>query len=573
MPGRVFYIMKKTTKESPNWKLLFLTVSAIAFYALFSLRFGFFDVPSARINDFFVRLAANVRQTPEQLDDFIILTVDNDSVDFSNMRWPWRRGFMADILRDVSESEPKAVFFDFVLTGRSEPSEDEHLQETLYNMGNVIIASFINENGLPVIPHPVFTEAAYSYGFINNPFDKDDIIRRSRVMSLSKLSVDERAGDYSAVVKLFAFAQGLSGDDLYFSKSKLSIDSKRTNRSFPVRLNNDRTMEVNYAFSPDKFNIVPAWKVFKRQLPQGVFKDKLVLMGVTAELTHDMYRTPLGILPGIMIKAYELATMLTGRYVTRLPYAVEYVIFVVLLFFVAIFSYRFILGRGFLVFCILMLCYYFFYFAAVINNIYTDGFAPVFLGALLYIGANFYKQVRLRRDINKLQLLAVTDSLTGLYLRRYFQLRLKYEWSHARKTKAPFSLLMLDIDFFKKINDTYGHTCGDLVLSKVSGIIKECCRKVDIICRYGGEEFAIILPQTDHEGAGFLAEKIRATVETMSFDYDGQTINASVSCGIATYGKHEVEAPEELITLADDCLYKAKESGRNRVITCIDTCG
>ena len=565
--------MKKILRDGSTWRLLIFTLLLIAVYGILSFRHGFSDIPSAKINDVFVKTISTLKLAPEELDEFVIVAIDNDSIDFSNMRWPWRRGFMGDILNDISIGNPKSVFFDFVLTGRSEMEEDERLQNVLSDMKNVIIASFINENGLPVFPHPIFTESAYAHGFINNPFDKDNIIRRSRTMSLSKLSVDERVGDYSGIVKLVSFYNGISDDYITYNAKKKSIESVLPVKSgFPIKLNDDRTMSVNYSFSPSKFTIIPAWKVFKRQISVDTFKNKIVLMGVTAELTHDMYKTPLGTLPGIVIKAYELATVLSQGSISRFSYLFEYLILIVLLFIVGLFSYRFVLGRGFGIFCSMMLIYYAFYFILVWNNVYTDGFAPILLGGLIYIGANFYKQVRLRHDINKLQVLAVTDSLTGLYVRRYFQLRLKYEWSHARKTGSPFSLLMLDIDFFKNVNDTYGHLCGDMVLSKVSFIIQECCRKVDVVCRYGGEEFAIILAQTDHEGASFLAEKIRSTVEKTLFTYEQQEVKTSISCGITTYGRQAAESPEELIARADDCLYKAKEGGRNRVVSCSDKC-
>lgn len=561
--------MKKILKDISTGKLLLCTVLAVFLYAICSINYNAFDIPAAKINDVFLRLSAPVKPVPAELDEFVILAIDSDSIDFSNMRWPWRRGFTAEILEQLALGAPKTVFFDFVLTGRSDAEEDARLQKALTKLGNVFIASFIDDSGLLILPHPIFTEAAYGTGFVNNPFDLDNIIRRSRMVSLSKLSVDERVGDYSGMVKLFALYNGFSSDALLLDAKEKTIDSKTPIvGSFPIKLNADRTMSVNFSFTPDKFKVVPAWKVFKKQIDPSVFKDKIVLVGATAELTHDMYRTPLGIMPGIYVKGYELATMLSQDFVSRLSPQLEYLILTVLLFVIALFSYRFILSRGFFVFLSAMLVYYFFYLALTYNNIYTDGFAPLFMGAMIYIGANFYKQVRLRHDINKLQLLAVTDSLTGLYVRRYFQLRLQYEWSHARKTRVPFSLLMLDVDFFKKINDTYGHLCGDMVLAKVSAIIQECCRKVDIVCRYGGEEFAIVLSQTDNDGAIFLAEKIRSSIENASFVYEGQDVKVTISCGSTTYGKHPADAPEELIAQADDCLYKAKEGGRNKVVSC-----
>lgn len=561
--------MKRMIKDSSTWKLLVCTILAILLYLFLNIRYSLFTVPELKIHDFFVRTCASFKQAPEVLDDIVVVAIDNDSIDFSNMRWPWRRGFIADILTELDKGRPNALFFDFVLSGRSEYDEDKRLQSVIDSLGNVMIASFVDEDGLLVLPHPIFVDSAYTTGFVNNPFDDDSIIRRSRVMLLSRLSLDERVGEYSGMMKMLMFDQGLSFDDLrYWPKEQLIDSVIETGEAFPLPLNDERYMEINFSFMPKELTVVPAWKIFRGQADPKLFENKLVLFGATSELTHDTYKTPLGLLPGIYIKAYELATMLSGEYIKAVPTWIEYSVLAIILFMIALFSYRFVLGRGFIMFAFILGAYYFVYLFLVWNNVRADALAPLLVGATIYVGANFYKQVRLRHDINKLQLLAVTDSITGLYVRRYFQLRLQYEWSHSKKTRSVFSLLMMDIDFFKKINDTYGHLCGDMVLEQVSRLIQDCCRKVDIICRYGGEEFAVILPQTDNEGAKYLAEKIRTTIEKYKFTYEGQNVQVTTSCGVSTYGRIQAEAPEELIAQADDCLYKAKESGRNKVVSC-----
>lgn len=561
--------MKRLIKDISTWKLLVCTILVMVLYIFLNGQYGLLTIPELKIHDFFVRTCAGLKQAPAAIDDIVVIAIDNDSIDFSNMRWPWRRGFIADILMEMDFGRPKGVFFDFVLSGRSEPTEDKKLQSAFDTLGNVMIASFVDETGLLVLPHPIFVDSSYATGFVNNPFDSDSIIRRSRVMLLSRLSVDDRVGEYSGMMKMLMFDQGLSFDDLRYWPKEKQVDSVIDKGTvFPLPLNDDRFMEINFSFMPNKLNVVPAWKIFRQQVDPNVFNNKLVLFGTTSELAHDTYTTPLGMLPGIYIKAYELITMLSGSYVKTLPLWFEYSLLTIILFLIALFSYRFVLGRGFVTFAFILTAYYLWYVVLVWNNVRADALAPLLVGALIYVGANFYKQVRLRHDINKLQLLAVTDSITGLYVRRYFQLRLHYEWTHSKKTRSLFSLLMMDIDFFKKINDTYGHLCGDMVLEQVSAILQECCRKVDIICRYGGEEFAIILPQTDNEGAIYLAEKIRSTIESSKFTYEGQNVEVRISCGVATYGRIPADAPEELIAQADDCLYKAKESGRNQVVCC-----
>jgi diguanylate cyclase (GGDEF)-like protein len=162
--------------------------------------------------------------------------------------------------------------------------------------------------------------------------------------------------------------------------------------------------------------------------------------------------------------------------------------------------------------------------------------------------------------------LSITDGLTGLYNARYFYDRLEIEISRARRYGHPLSLFMLDIDFFKKYNDSYGHLSGDDALRRLALLIREESRDTDTVARYGGEEFSIILPETGSEQAQALAERIRNAVETtpMCPDPDAGETCLTVSIGIATLPEG-LSVAEELVRLADKALYRAKESGRNMV--------
>jgi len=123
--------------------------------------------------------------------------------------------------------------------------------------------------------------------------------------------------------------------------------------------------------------------------------------------------------------------------------------------------------------------------------------------------------------------------------------------------------MMLDIDHFKKINDTYGHLAGDFVLKEIAKIVKNLIRKSDICGRFGGEEFVILLPNTKLSGAMKLAERIRETIQNHTFDFNGKKINVTVSIGITSVGVND--SYESLISRADEALYEAKEKGRNRI--------
>jgi len=171
---------------------------------------------------------------------------------------------------------------------------------------------------------------------------------------------------------------------------------------------------------------------------------------------------------------------------------------------------------------------------------------------------SFLLMQELRRKKEQLEKMAVTDALTGLYNRRHIYDRLRQEGEKSDRYSSRFSIIMFDIDFFKRINDSYGHQFGDIILKKVADAIHSTARNVDISGRYGGEEFIVILPEVQLKGAIILAERIREKIENIKTDVPD--LKVSVSGGVAEFAGGNVE---ELVKKADQLLYKAKESGRN----------
>jgi len=168
--------------------------------------------------------------------------------------------------------------------------------------------------------------------------------------------------------------------------------------------------------------------------------------------------------------------------------------------------------------------------------------------------------------IEKLEELATTDALTGAYNRGHFNHTIEDEFKRSTRYKLPLSLIIMDADHFKSVNDDYGHPAGDAFLIALANELKKLVRDTDIAARFGGEEFAVILPQTDIDEAMILAERIRAGVEKMSIEHDGQKITRTVSVGVSTLKEGETKSTHQLLTVADQALYIAKESGRNRVV-------
>jgi diguanylate cyclase (GGDEF)-like protein len=156
------------------------------------------------------------------------------------------------------------------------------------------------------------------------------------------------------------------------------------------------------------------------------------------------------------------------------------------------------------------------------------------------------------------------DALTGLFNKGYLNEQLKYQFELARRSGNSMAILMLDIDHFKKVNDTYGHQCGDMVLKRIADILKEKSRIINIVGRYGGEEFLIIGPISDHKSGMYMGERIRTAIEHESFSYEGTDIKVTISVGVAVW-QPQIRSEHDLVKMADDALYAAKKNGRNQV--------
>ena len=167
-----------------------------------------------------------------------------------------------------------------------------------------------------------------------------------------------------------------------------------------------------------------------------------------------------------------------------------------------------------------------------------------------------------------IQRISFTDSLTDLANRRVFDYVLAREFKKTQRSLKPISLLMIDIDYFKQVNDNYGHLVGDAILEQLGLRLKESFRSVDMVARYGGEEFAVVLPDTEGDAARLVADRFRADVDATPFEVNGQLINLTISIGVAAYAGNSIKMKnrDALLQSADYALYQAKKLGRNLVV-------
>jgi two-component system, cell cycle response regulator len=210
------------------------------------------------------------------------------------------------------------------------------------------------------------------------------------------------------------------------------------------------------------------------------------------------------------------------------------------------------------------------------NGTFVDGQlvrgqVPLPEGARIHLGRHTVLSLA-RRDpleqvaARQLYESSMRDPLTDLHNRRFFDQRLREEFAFATRHQAPLSVILLDLDHFKKVNDTWGHPAGDEVLRQVAALIKRCLRREDVASRFGGEEFGVVVRTESHEGARAVAERMRKRLVETPIYHEGNLIPVTTSAGVATAAPpHLYESPGALLAAADQALYRAKAAGRNRI--------
>ncbi|HEX7479732.1 MAG TPA: diguanylate cyclase [Polyangiales bacterium] len=166
---------------------------------------------------------------------------------------------------------------------------------------------------------------------------------------------------------------------------------------------------------------------------------------------------------------------------------------------------------------------------------------------------------------SRLEQLAVLDDLTGLYNYRYLHTRLNEEFKRAERYREPLACVMVDIDYFKRINDRYGHDAGDAVLRETSARIRKAVREIDVVTRYGGEEFLLVLPSTNFSGALAVADRVWRAVGGETFALTNNAERVSISLGVAVFPSRDIKSKDQLLKAADRALYQAKGDGRDRI--------
>jgi diguanylate cyclase (GGDEF)-like protein len=530
------------------FRILSISVILCSVYALWIAPLNPVQIANLKVIDAFFYLSSKFNPLPKSGQNIALVTVDDESLREVGARWPWPRSVMAEIIKRISANGPAVICVDFVFAGKSvDPEDDSVLMDSLKGAGNVYAAAFFGSDGKYVVPDEALALGLRDFGFVNKPRDIDNTIRRMRPYFLSEAG---EVIDYSLSLKVAGSI----------------MNSPAGNIGISVPLSKDGTAYIKFFGSLDKFNSIPAWKVLKDTVDLSMLKNKMVFFGVTSESFHDTYHTPLGIMPGMVIDLNETLTYMNRSFFRYAGAEVNSMILFIFVLVAVFGGLRLSILSGIaLTACeiLILLSLGLFLF---LKDIMIDPAGPILLmvsSTILLHGARYVvlivENIVLRKE-------AVTDGLTGLYLYRYFELQLKRELKSAFHIHKNLALVIYDIDHFKKINDSYGHEFGNVVLRSIAKSLKDHSRKNNIIARYGGEEFCIIVPGMKRDHTIKYAERLRSMISHLEFKTDkAETIKITMSGGIVTIEDAASDSATDFIKSADLALYKSKNDGRDRI--------
>lgn len=514
--------------------------------------------------------------------NIVILAIDDNSLELLQNKygsWPWDRKAYVDAISFLNKSGAKQIILDLMFVNHSKNKvSDKKLIKIIKENNNVFVAMNLDNredskhaslpknlevkvknNGTVEFPsyknyRPIMPEiitGTPNIGIINCNRDFDGISRGTP----SFIKMNDKNYPYLALM-----AAGK-----HFGSENFEINKKNEllfkNQKLPLQKNG--YMLLNW-YTND-FKTVPFWKMEKNP---NEFKDKIVFLGVTATSMYDIKSTPVNSnMAGIELQSTLFNNILDNNLIKKSPDFITLLTAIILAIIVGLFTLNYPAAFASLSLCLGLLGVYWITSLFLLDhaNLWLDTTFINLAVILTFVISYTVKYKNKSKDFEHTYKLATTDSMTGLYNHRFFQEQMVFQIENAKRYNTNFSLVLIDIDFFKKFNDSYGHQAGDAVLKQVAELLKKSVRNSDIVARYGGEEMAIILPNNDFEHALAAAEKICKKIAETPFHLNPKlTKNVTISLGVATFPQHG-QTPAELIEHSDKGLYKAKENGRNQV--------
>ena len=576
--------------------------------AIFAI-FIFLILKNANLNSFIdavenrtfdLRQGIIIKEGGKKADsDIVIIAVDDATYEYileNYGEWPLPRDVYANIINYLEKYSPQAIAFDmmFVKSLKSESNADLALISTFKKYNN-LFTSMNFDNQLPDLRTPPelpdkltlniennskidFSDLTYTncrkildgiidatsnIGIINVSRSDDGVLRKMPLIVKYK---DKFYPQLALKVGLNYL--GETGNKFEIDKnSNLKIGGRE------IFLDKDGSAIINWYGSAGTYTYIPMYQLIKAVNGEKTeidydFSNKIIYFGTTAASLFDIKTVPTGkIYPGVEIQATFLNNLIDNNFIRKVDRGYTIALSILLALLIASVVSR--VNSAFTASLMSLSTYFIYllisYYAMKFGNLWLEVIYPLIFSIFAFTCAYIIKYLIKSRDFELQYKLATTDGLTELYNHRYFQEQIRMQVEQSKRYNTSFSLIIIDIDFFKKFNDTFGHQSGDAVLREVAQTLKRNVRATDIVCRYGGEEMSIILPNTPKEEAFSTAQKICERVASKKFKlFSGKETNVTISLGVSTFPA-DGESAVDIIEAADKRLYNAKNNGRNQV--------
>lgn len=562
--------------------LYILWISIFAVLLFFSVKngsfFSFIGSMENRTFDIRQNLSANsgVRHHNK---DIVIVAIDDGSYEYildKYGEWPLRRDMYAQMVDYIEAQQPKTVAFDlmFVKSMKSDIESDNALINVFKKYDNVYTSMNLDNQPEDLRIPPQLPEklTVKPYHNVKDTIEYSNcrVILQGILDATSNIGMINVSRSDDGVLRempLYLKYNGKYYPQLGYRVALASGNVKN------VQPNEDASVILNWYGPAGTFENISMYKLLKAVENNDIkafdFHNKIVYFGATAASLFDIKTVPVDkVYPGVEVQATYVNNLLDGSLIKQCPEYVNILAGLLLALLTVIFVMKIqsmptafglsVTISAFYVMFAYELMRFKYYWIKIVS--------PLSIVLFAFILAVIVKYLIKSRDFDTQYKLATTDGLTELYNHRYFQEQMQRFVSHSDRYNTVFSLIIIDIDFFKKFNDNFGHQSGDAVLRQVAFALKKNVRATDIVCRYGGEEMSIILPNTKNEEAVAIANKLCTIIGTKKCKLaNGKESNVTISLGVSTYGEEDGLTPTELIASADKRLYHAKENGRNRV--------
>ena len=563
---------------------------------------SFFEVAENRTFDYRQSLQV-IHKRPLPNKDIVVLAVDDASLESlweKYGEWPIPRNVYADLINYLEAQKPQSIIFDlmFIKSIRTSADADRYLADTMNKFNNIYTGMNLDDQPsslrIPIdLPDRLalniendsnidFSQKSYKNcrPIMSSLIDGKVNIGMTNVQRASDGILREITPIMMYKDKYYPYLSFKAGADYIEQKNAKDfvIDANSNLKVFDTKipLTKDGNAILNWYGPSGTHTIIPMYEVINAMTVTNKslntkfdFKDKVIIIGTTATALQDNKSVPIQniIYPGVEVHATFFNNMLDNNFIRKTDAFTDIIIITSV---IAIVGAIVMLSTSTLFASLSTILFgiaYLFisYYLMELYNLWIPVVMPV-ISIMAAFALSFLAKYLLKaRDFEYQYKLATIDGLTELYNHRYFQDTLRKQIDIARRYNQAFSLIIIDIDFFKKFNDTYGHQAGDAVLRQVAKILKNNSRATDYVCRYGGEEMTIILPNTSAEDALFNANRIcKAVAETPFHLTPVDKVNVTISLGVSTFPDN-AQTPQDLIEWADKGLYYAKEHGRNQV--------